>query len=92
MKIRLLPVPQVPLTVDGNINFANVSGVILRNAGTATVNLWNGLYTLDSKETLAVNVTEDNADMDLKNIPVTFDTGTGVVQMLQIILLKSNEC
>jgi hypothetical protein len=76
-----------PMTNDGTIDQAPVGAVMLRNAGTATVNLWNGLYTLDPKETLSLNVTEDDADLTIQ-IPVTFDTATGSVKNLQIILIK----
>jgi len=92
LKLKLRPAAQTPLVADGEVNFTDVAAVIFRNAGDATVNIWNGMYTLDSKETVSLNVTELNATMDLINIPVTFDTSTGTVKKLQIILLKASYC
>lgn len=92
LKLKMRPSAVTPKVEDGDVSFENVVAVVLRNAGTATVNLWNGAYTLDSKETLSLNVTEDDAIMDLINIPVTFDTSTGAVKKLQIVLLKSSYC
>lgn len=92
VSIKMRPVAQTPKVADGDITFENVAAIVLKNAGTATVNLWNGMYTLDSKETISFNVTEDSAIMDIINIPVTFDTSTGAVKLLQIVLLKSSYC
>lgn len=88
---RLLPSALTPMVVDGDIDIQEIAAVILRNAGTATVNIWNGSYTLDSKETLALNVTEEFSALDLNNIPISFDTSTGVIQKLQIIVLKKQK-
>lgn len=90
--IRLIPTPVVPMAADGDIDIKSAAAVVLRNAGTATVNLWGGMYTLDSKETLSLNVTEFGGYLDLLNIPVTFDTSTGAVKKLQIVLLKASRC
>lgn len=87
---KTIPSALTPLMADGYIDQKDVFAIIMRNAGDATVNIWNGLYTLDSKETLSLNVTEDFTSMDLLNIPVTFDTSTGTVKKLQIIILKRN--
>lgn len=91
-RMILLPSPLAPMVNDGEINQSRIAAVILRNAGTATVELWNGLYTLDPKETLSLNVTEWNAELDLATIPVRFNTGTGGVKRLEIILLKATYC
>ena len=91
-KYVLLPGALPPVVNTGQIDIQNIAAVILRNAGTATVNLWNGLYTLDSKETLSLNVTEEFAAIDLNNINVTFDTSTGGIQKLQIIVLQKKLC
>lgn len=91
----LRAVPLAPVTADGTIPPINdVAAVIFRNAGTATVNLWGGAYTLDSKETLSLNVTEVGGQLNLYDIPITFDTGSGPLQRLQIIVLKAspNNC
>jgi hypothetical protein len=88
----LFPSALAPMTKDGFIDQPNVDAVILRNAGDATVNLWGGAYTLDCKETLSINVTEFIASLQLQSIPVTFDTTTGSVKKLQIILLKAVAC
>lgn len=91
--IRLIPTPQVPIVVDGDIDIVSAAAIVLRNAGTATVNLWNGMYTLDSKETISLNVTTEMGGwLDLLNIPVTFDTSTGAVQKLQVLIIKATPC
>ena len=87
---RLLPVAIAPIIQDGDIDLKGLYAIVLRNAGTATVNLWNGLYTLDPKETLSVNVTENGYTLDIQNVSVTFDTSTGVIKKLQILTLKAN--
>jgi hypothetical protein len=89
----LRPVLRVPMVDDGPLlNIENAAAVILRNAGTATVNLNSGMYTLDSKETLSLNVTEDYSELDVQNITVTFDTSTGATKKLQVLILKANPC
>lgn len=88
IKLRLLPSALPMLQDNGDIDIQGISAIVLRNAGTATVELFHGLYTLDPKETLSVNVTELFAVLDLHNISVTFDTGTGSVKKLQILVLK----
>lgn len=86
---RILPSALPYMTADGQVDIRDVVAVVFRNAGDATVNLWNGLYTLDCKETLSLNVTEDNYSfMDLLNIPVSFDTTTGSTKKLQIVVMK----
>ncbi len=89
--IRLTPTPVVPIIIDGDIDVKTAAAIVLRNAGTATVNLWGGMYTLDSKETLSFNITEIGGWLDLLNIPVTFDTTTGAVKKLQVVLLKASQ-
>ena len=85
---RMLASGLTPMVADGLIDIKNLAAIVLRNAGDATVNLWNGLYTLDSKETLSLNVTEDFSLLDMLNVPVTFDTSTGSVKKLQILVMK----
>lgn len=92
MKIRLTPTPIIPMRNDGDIDITSAVAISLRNAGTATVNLWNGMWTLDSKEVLSMDVTEIGGWLDLLNIPVSFDTGTGSEKLLQIIILKATLC
>lgn len=86
---NLRPVFVPSLTNDGPINIKDVQAIIFRNAGTATVSFQGGLYTLDSKETLSLNVTEDFHKMQLQDIMVSFDTSTGGVRKLEMIILKS---
>lgn len=93
IKRTLRPVPLAPVTEPGKISPINgAAAVIFRNDGSATVNLWGGAYTLDSKETLSLNVTEDFGTLDLNDISITFDTTTGAVQRLQIVVLKPANC
>lgn len=92
IKKILFPSALAPMVKVGDIDLPNVDAIVLRNAGTATVNLWNGAYTLDSKETLSFNMTELDALLQIQNIPVSFDTSTGTIQKLQIVILKSISC
>lgn len=93
MRKILRPVFMAPITEQGKLPAMDgIYALILRNAGTATVELMNGLYTLDSKETLALNVTEDDAVLNVDNITVNFDTGTGSVQNLQLIAMRATNC
>lgn len=85
---KTIVVPLAPISADGPLDISELSAIILRNAGTATVNLFNGLYTLDPKETLSLNVTEKGGFFNLESIPVSFDTGTGSTKTLQIIAMK----
>lgn len=89
----LRPTPLAPVTLDGKVpDQRGVAAIIFRNAGTATVELWKGLYTLDAKETLSLNVTEPNAVMDITDMEVYFDTTTGAVKKLQIVVLRPANC
>lgn len=89
----LNPVFRSPVTTDGPLLEINdASAVIFRNAGTATVQFNNGAYTLDSKETLSLNVTEENSAIDVLNFTVSFDTSTGAVKKLQILIIKAASC
>jgi hypothetical protein len=85
---RMLASALAPITKDQNINIENIAAVILRNAGDATVNIWYGAYTLDSKETVSLNITEEFSGLDLFDVPITFDTTTGSVKKLQILVMK----
>lgn len=90
----IAPVAYPPLVEAGQIDLKDIVAIQLRNAGTATVLLFaggEGMYTLDSKETISMNVTEDGiATLDLSNPPlqVKFDTGSGVVQRLEYFVLR----
>ena len=90
-KTKLSPSFLVPITTDGNIpDLRDIAGIILRNAGSNTVEIENGRWTLDSKETISINVTEPNATMDFFNISVAF-VGVGT-NNLQIIALYPSNC
>lgn len=81
------------MTANGNLpSITDADAVILRNGGTATINLFYGAYTLAPGETISFNVTLDDATMNLEDIQVKFDTATGSVQLLQIITIKSSPC
>ena len=93
VKFRQRVFAAAPVVANGVIQpLLDVDAIILRNAGTATVNLWNGAYTLDSKETISFNVTQDDATLDFTKVPVTFDTSTGAEQKLQIVYIMSSPC
>lgn len=70
----------------------NADAIILRNAGTATINLWYGLYTLAPGETVSFNATVIDCKVELVDCMVTFDTATGSIQLLQIVTIKSANC
>lgn len=87
------PWAETPITVDGAIQpLYDVDAIVLRNAGTATVKLWGGQYTLCPKETISFNVTLDDATLNFTDVLVTFDTSTGSVQKLEIITVKTSPC
>ncbi|MEZ4925575.1 MAG: hypothetical protein R3A50_04815 [Saprospiraceae bacterium] len=91
-KVILIPSAYPMITDVDEINIDGIAAIILRNAGTATVNLFDGLYTLDSKETLSLNVTEHFGFLNTDGIPVNFDTTTGAIKKLQILVLKQKSC
>lgn len=94
----IVAVPYPPLTADGQIDVKDIVAIQLRNDGTATVRLFNNMYTLDSKETLSLNITEDGvATLDISNPPllVQFDTSSGPVKRLEYFVLRrrfDNQC
>lgn len=91
VKLRLRPVFLAPVTHPGTIpDLEGIAAVIFRNAGDSTVSLGGNAYTLDSKETLSLNVTEDDSTMDVFQVPVAFTGGT--TNKLEIILLKAADC
>lgn len=91
MKKKVRPVFLAPVTATGKIpDLVDVVAISFRNAGDSTVNLDDGKWTLDSKETLSLNVTEDYASMDVIGINVTFTGGSS--NLLQIVILKESPC
>jgi len=93
IKQILRPVALAPISNNGKITpITDAVAIIFRNAGDATVNLWGGAYTLDSKETLSLNVTEEEGIIQAVEIPVNFDTTTGSVKRLQILIMKAHNC
>jgi hypothetical protein len=90
-KIKIRPTFIGPMTQSGALqDLMNISGIIFRNAGDNTVQINNGRYTLDSKETLSLNVTEDFATMDVVSWNINFDAdGPTNTSKLQIIILKA---
>lgn len=91
MKVTVKPVALAPVTKDSTVQHTGLVGVVFRNAGTATVNLWSGSYTLDPGETLSIGVQETGATMDL-DVNVSFDTTTGAGKKLQIVLTRISSC
>jgi hypothetical protein len=82
-----------PVVANGVLpDIRNAAAINLRNAGTATVNLQNGLWTLAPGETISWNVHDGNT-IDFTQINVSFDTSTGSVKSLQITtLILNNYC
>lgn len=90
-KTTLNPVFLSPVTANGKLpEIRGIAAICLRNAGDSTVNLAGGRWTLDSKETLSLNVTEDGSVMDILEVNVTFTGGS--TNMLQIIILNERPC
>ena len=92
-KIIIFPFGIAPITDDKVLNpLPDVTAIIFRNAGTATVSLFNGLYTLDPKETVSFNSADQKPTIELENIQISFDTGTGSVKKLEIVTLRKKHC
>lgn len=90
-KQKVRPNFLAPITQNGKLPDLNdIAAICLRNAGDSTVELNNGAWTLDSKETISLNVTEDMAGMDWWDITVSFTGGT--TNKLQIVILKMADC
>lgn len=91
-KRKLRPVFVAPVTTNGKLpEFKGVAAISLRNGGDSTVSLANGRWTLDSKETLSLNVTEDDdATMEIQDINVTFSGGS--TDLLQILVIIEHDC
>lgn len=91
MKLTLRPQFLAPVVADGKLpDLTGIAAIGLRNAGDSTVNIANGRWTLDSKETLFLNVTEDYAGMDIQDVQITFTGGT--TDSLQIVILTQSPC
>lgn len=89
---KLRPSAWPTISFNQELTIDNVVAIVFRNAGTATVNIWGGMYTLDSKETLSLNVTESGGVMDIEGMGITFDTTTGGVKALQIVTIRKQNC
>lgn len=90
-KQKVRPVFLAPMTKNGKLpDLRDIAAICLRNAGDSTINLENGAWTLDSKETLSLNVTEDCAGMNVFDLTVTFSGGS--TNKLQIVILKEADC
>lgn len=91
-KIKLKPVFLAPVIANGKLpEFGKVAAISFRNGGDSTVNLAGGRWTLDSKETLSINVTEDDdAALEVQDISVTFAGGS--TNLLQILVLMDANC
>lgn len=90
--IQAIPFP--PITAADNIDIKDIVAIQLRNAGTSNVVLWMGAYTLEPKDTLSINVTEEGwATLDLSApiLPVQFDTTPGPVNKLEYFVLRRHE-
>lgn len=77
------------MTAPGSIpDLFSIVGIIFRNAGDNTVQINNGRWTLDSKETLSINVTEPGGVMDITGWIITFDAdGPTNTSKLQVIIV-----
>lgn len=90
-KQKVRPIFLAPMTKSGKLpDLRGIAAICLRNAGDSTISLENGAWTLDTKETLSLNVTEDCASMNVFDITVTFSGGS--TNKLQIVILKESDC
>jgi len=87
LKLKLRPTPLAPMTADGYIpDMKDVVAVVFQNVGTTNVKLFNGMYTvLANGGSLALDVTEDFATMDILKLQVMFvGAGTNRLEILTI--------
>ena len=88
LKLKLRPVPLQPMTANGYIpDMPSIAALILQNTGDSTVRIFDGMWTvLPNGGTLAINVTEDMASMDVLQLDVVFTGGT--TNRLEILTLR----
>lgn len=85
----LNPVFLTPMYEDGEINQKGIQTISLRNAGTATVNIQMGMWTLAPGETLHISVVDNIDSLDFSVIQISFDVTLGSEKKLQILILRS---
>ena len=86
LQVGFLP----PMTDDGTIDQSELQAITLRNAGTATVNLQNGMYTLSPGETLNIAAVQNADSLFISQLFVRFDTSTGPTKKLELLTLRSS--
>jgi len=87
LKLKLRPTALAPMTANGYIpDMAGVAAVVFQNVGTTNVRLFNGAYTiLANGGSLALDVTEDFASMDILQLDVMFQgAGTNRLEILTL--------
>lgn len=91
-KMKLRPTPLAPMTANGYVpDIKDVVAVVFQNTGTNNAAIFNGMYTiLANGGTLALNVTEDFASMDVLQLDVVF-TGAGTNRLEILTLRPSGE-
>lgn len=80
-----------PLYNDGQIDQRNLQAITLRNAGSATVSLQNGMYTLSPGESVSLSAIDNADELVVDMMMVSFDTATGPVKKLEILTLRVNQ-
>lgn len=91
-KIVLLAGFLPPIESNTVFDERNLQAITFRNAGTATVSLGNGFYTLDPKETISFSAVDNNDELVFNQWSIKFDTTTGPVKLLQMTVLRAQEC
>ncbi len=93
MKKTLTLSTLAPITTGRTLELKpEIQAITFRNAGTSTVNFNNGMYSLDPKETLHIAAVDNNDNVFVNGLGITFDTTVGNVNKLQIILLIAKDC
>lgn len=81
-----------PITSDTVFDERHLQAITFRNGGTATVSLGNGFYTLDPKETISFSAVDNNDELVFTQWSIKFDTSTGSDKLLQMTVLRAQEC
>lgn len=91
LKLKLRPTALPPITADGYMtDVVGVAAIILQNTGTNDARIFDGMYTVRANGgVLTLNVTEDEASIDVLNLSVTF-SGAGT-NRLEVLTLRQGK-
>lgn len=91
LKLKLRPTALPPITADGYmVDVVGVAAIIFQNTGTNDARIFDGMYTVRANGgVLTLNVTEDEASIDVLNLSVTF-SGAGT-NRLEVLTLRQGK-